>query len=112
MIRIAEGSNGVIHTITVYTKGTNNAVDLTGYTTASLIVTDKSFSTVYATISLTIVTPASGLLRYTTSSSHTLPSVSAGQRELELKAQLKISGSGLFDLGYIEDFVIENDISS
>ena len=111
-IKVAEASNGVIHTITVYKEGSNTGEDLTGYTTAQLIVTDLSLTTVYATIALTITTPASGILTYTTSSSHTLPTVDAGKRQKECKAQLKITGTGLKDLGQIIDFIIINDISN
>ena len=111
IIKIAEGSNGVNHTITIYQDGSNTPEDLTGYTGATLTVTELDLETVLATITLAITTAESGLLTYTTSTSHGLPAVATGKRNKELKAQIKITGSGLKDITEIGDFIIVKDIS-
>jgi len=111
-ITIAEGSDGIAHTITIYKEGSSTGENLSSYTAATLYVTSKDFKQVYLTKTITITTAASGILTYTTAAADTLPTVPTGKKELELKAQIKITGTNLKELTFIEDFVIINDIGS
>ena len=111
-IEVAEGSDGVAHVITIYQKGTTTGENLTSYTAAVMNVTSPDFKTVHDTISLTITTAASGILTYTTAAADTLPAIPLGERDLRLKAQVKVTGTNLKDITEIFDFIIINDISS
>lgn len=111
-ITVAEGSDGVAHTITIYKQGSSIGENLSSYTAATLYVTSKDFKTLYLTKTITITTAASGILTYTTAAADTLPSIPPGKKELELKAQIKITGTNLLDLSEIFDFVIINNISA
>ena len=111
-ITIAEGSDGVAHTITIYKQGSSTGENISSYTTATMYVTSKDFKTLYLTKSITMTTPASGILTYTTAAADTLPAVPLGQKELELKAQIKLTGSNLLELTEVFDFIIINNISS
>lgn len=110
-IIIGEGSDGVAHTITIFKQGSSTGENLSSYTTATMYVTSKDFKTLYLTKSITMTTPSSGILTYTTAAADALPTVPAGRKELELKAQLKITGTNLLELSEIFDFVIVNNIS-
>jgi len=111
-IIISEGSDGVEYVFTIKQEGSNTAEDLSNYTTAVMYVTSTDLKTLHDTITLAITTPASGILTYTTDPTDTLPSVSAGTKKLRLKAQIKITGTGLIALTELLDFLIINDISS
>ena len=111
-IEVAEGSDGVAHTITIYQKGTTTGENISSYTTAYLIVTSPDFKTVHMTKTITITTAASGILTYTTATADTLPTIPLGERDLRLKAQVKVTGTNLKDITEIFDFIIINDISS
>ena len=111
-IEVAEASDGVAHTITIYQKGTSTGENLSSYTAATMYVTSKDFKILHLTKTITITTAASGILTYTTSSSDSLPTVPTGQKTLELKAQIKITGSSLKDITEVFDFIIVNDISA
>src|SRR3990167_3043433 len=110
-IEVAEGSDGVAHTITIYQKGTTTGENLSSYNAAVMNVTSPDFKTVHDTISLTITTAASGILTYTTAAADTLPAIPL-ERDLRLKAQVKVTGTNLKDITEIFDFIIINDISS
>ena len=111
-ITVAEGSDGVAHTITIYKEGSSTGENLSSYTAATMYVTSKDFKTLYLTKTITMTTPASGILTYTTAAADALPAVPVGKKELELKAQIKITGSSLLELSEIFDFVIINNISA
>lgn len=111
-ITVAEGSDGVAHTITIYKQGSSTGENLSSYSAATMYVTSMDFKTLYLTKTLTLTTAASGILTYTTAAADTLPTVAIGERDLHLKAQIKITGTSLVELTEIFDFIIVNNISS
>src|SRR3990167_3635590 len=95
-IEVAEASDGVAHTITIYQKGTTTGENLSSYNAASLIVTSPDFKTVHMTKTITL----------TTAAADTLPTIPLGERDLRLKAQVKVTGTNLKDITEIFDFII------
>lgn len=111
-IRVAEASDGINHLIIITQEGLSTPENLTGYTSAIMTITELDRITVVATITLAITDAVNGQITYTTSIAHSLPTVTAGEIELQKKAQIKITGTNLKDITKLIDFYIDNDISN
>ena len=77
-----------------------------------MIIKSYDLTTTIATISLSITDPTNGVITYTTSVSHSLPSVNNPDLYKDYFAIIKITGTNLKDITNIFTFRILNDITS
>ncbi len=108
-IRVVEGSDGVVHTITVFQEGTSTAENLSSFTTSTMVVKSLNRQTTIATITLANTDLTNGIVTYTTNADGFV--VPAGKTEERYKAQIVFTGVGLKEGTQEFDFVVMNDLA-
>ena len=108
-IRVVEGSDGIVHTITVFQRDSSSAEDLSAFTTVTMIVKSLNRQTTIATIVLTNTDLVNGVVTYTTDADGFV--VPAGKTEERYKAQIIFTAAGFKDATQEFDFVVENDLT-
>ena len=108
-IRVIEGSDGVVHTITIFQEDSSSAENLSSFSTVTMVVKSLDRQTTIATIVLANTDLANGIVTYTTDNDGFI--VPAGNTQIKYKAQIVFTAAGLKDATQEFDFVVENDLA-
>ena len=111
-VKVIEGADGLNYDWTLKQRGNTSGEDLSSFSTVVMYVLSSNLATLHDTITLTIQDSSNGVVRYSPDPTDTLPTVNAEDEELRLKAQIKLTASGVLDSTEIFDFVLVNDLAS